>query len=305
AFSGLDKIVNRRARQGAIGFGEESRQVIGERDLLHLAETQDFLEFGFEAEFIGRLPVRVVCDHLEAGDLFDIMKHSEGSLIRQYERDFEAFGIRAEFQDEALEKIAERAAVERTGARGLMTVCERLFRNFKFELPGTAVTELVIDGPLVDDPAAALEKLRDSGVILADSRVMSELSQFRRQFAEEHGVRLSFDPEAVTALIDESRRQNVSVMSVCRDRFRDYQFGLKLIHRNTGQDSFLLPKAAIDDPDGYLSGLVVASYAGRGSREEGSVKAEDRTPEGPGFADDPADRMPEPRERSDEPGGFA
>jgi ATP-dependent Clp protease ATP-binding subunit ClpX len=308
AFSGLDKIVNRRTRQGAIGFAGESREIVGERDLLHRTETQDFIEFGFEAEFIGRLPVRVVCDHLEAGDLYDIMKHSEGSLIRQYEREFEAYGIRTEFRDEALRKIAARAETEKTGARGLMTVCERLFRDFKFELPGTAVTDLVIDAPLFDDPAAALARLRENGSILADSKVMSELSTFRRQFAEEHGVRLAFDSGAIAAIVAESRRRDIGALAVCRERFRDYQFGLKLIQRNTGQEAFTLPGEAITDPDGYLSGLVVASYAGRSARDDGSVKAEDRPPEGKAFAEDPADRMPEPRPSPvdrPEPGGSA
>ena len=146
AFSGLEKIVERRLRQGAIGFGADTAITDESSVLQNSVTTQDFIEFGFEAEFIGRLPVRVVCDHLEAGDLFDIMKHSEGSLIRQYEREFEAYGIQAQFADSALEKISVAAAEEKTGARGLMTICERLFRQFKFELPGTPVTELLIDG---------------------------------------------------------------------------------------------------------------------------------------------------------------
>ena len=158
AFSGLDKIVNRRARQGAIGFAGESREILEEGELLAHAETQDFIEYGFEAEFIGRLPVRVVCEQLAAPDLFQIMKGSEGSLIRQYEREFEAFGIKVDFRDDALEKISEFAAKEKTGARGLMTVCERLLRNFKFELPGTSVSELIVDGELVNDPEAKLAR---------------------------------------------------------------------------------------------------------------------------------------------------
>lgn len=296
AFSGLEKIVNRRTRQGAIGFGGEPPGAKDGRGALPRAETQDFIEFGFEAEFIGRLPVRVVCDPLEPGDLFDILKHSEGSLIRQYEREFEAYGIRADFRDDALEKIAALAAREQTGARGLMTVCERVFRDFKFELPGTAVTELIVDGALVDDPAGAMGRLRESGAVRADARAMGELSAFRRQFAEEHGVRLSFDAGAIEAILDEAGKRQTGALAVCRDRFRDYQFGLKLIQRNTGQDAFTLPRGAVEDPDGYLSGLVVASYTGRGPREADSVPAGDRPPEGRPLAGEAADRPPEPRD---------
>ncbi|MEM7600719.1 MAG: AAA family ATPase, partial [Verrucomicrobiota bacterium] len=200
AFSGLEKIVERRLRQGAIGFGADQAAADDEAILQESVTTQDFIDFGFEAEFIGRLPVRVVCDHLEAGDLFDIMKHSEGSLIRQYEREFEAYGIQAQFVDSALGKIAEQAAEEKTGARGLMTVCERLFRKFKFELPGTPVTELVVDGDLVDEPEKALSEVLEKAGSVEDSRLMGEVSAFRRKFEEEHGCRLLFESGAINRL---------------------------------------------------------------------------------------------------------
>ncbi|MDF1825586.1 MAG: AAA family ATPase [Verrucomicrobiales bacterium] len=272
AFSGLEKIVERRLRQGAIGFGAEPS--IATEDVALLQDsvgTQDFIEFGFEAEFIGRLPVRVVCDHLESGDLFDIMKHSEGSLIRQYEREFEAYGIQAQFADSALEKIADEAAEEKTGARGLMTVCERLFRQFKFELPGTPVTELVIDGELVADPAGALAQTLEKAGSVEDSRLIGEVSAFRRKFEEEHGCRLLFESGAINRLGELASEQGRSVLQLCEELFRDYKFGLSLIRQNTGQQSFTLPVAAIDDPDKYLSGLVVTSY----QEEEDSSLNED------------------------------
>ncbi len=313
AFSGLDKIVNRRARQGAIGFAGESREVPEEGELLGHAETQDFIEYGFEAEFIGRLPVRVVCEQLEARDLFEIMKGSEGSLIRQYEREFEAFGIKVDFHDDALEKIAELAAHEKTGARGLMTVCERLLRNFKFELPGSAVGELIVDGRLVDDPDASLARLRESGATVGDAKLVGEINAFRRQFAEQHGVRLVFEPDAVAAISEKCQARGVNGRQLCDEVFRDFQFGVKLIQKNTGQDSFTLTRAAVDDPDRYLSNLVVASYAGRDSGspaepENPGDRAADTPPQGPAMTEDPSDRPPTPSERNPDErdgGGFA
>lgn len=260
AFSGLEKIVERRLRQGAIGFGADTVIPDESSVLQESVTTQDFIEFGFEAEFIGRLPVRVVCDHLEAGDLFDIMKFSEGSLIRQYEREFEAYGIQAQFADSALEKISLEAAKEKTGARGLMTVCERLFRQFKFELPGTPVTELVIDGDLVVDPDTSLAAIVEKAGSVEDSRLIGEVSAFRRKFEEEHGCRLLFESGAINRLGEISESQGRSVLQLCEELFRDYKFGLNLIRQNTGQQSFTLSAEAIDDPDKYLSGLVVSSY---------------------------------------------
>tara|TARA_R110000850_G_scaffold6593_26_gene25512 strand:- start:13 stop:1656 length:1644 start_codon:yes stop_codon:yes gene_type:complete len=265
AFSGLEKIVEKRLRQGAIGFGADQAVVADEALLQESVGTQDFIEFGFEAEFIGRLPVRVVCDHLEKEDLFEIMKNSEGSLIRQYEREFEAYGIQAEFEDGALERIAEEAAKEKTGARGLMTVCEKLLRHFKFELPGTSIAELKINGALVDGPEIFLANLLEKAETFGDSRVVAELAAFKRKFEQEHGVKLTFDGDAVARIAELSEERGQSVLQMCEELFRDFQFGLKLIQKNTGQDSFAISSQAISDPDKYLSSLVVASY---GEEEE-------------------------------------
>lgn len=260
AFSGLEKIVEARVREGSIGFSAESSTTVQDNSLEQLVETRDFIDFGFEAEFIGRLPVRVVCDHLDADDLFSIMKNSEGSLIRQYEREFEAFGIRAQFADSALQQIAEAAEKEKTGARGLMTVCEKLLRNFKFELPGTSVTELDVSGELVKDPAATLETILSEAGPVGDGRVIAEITAFRRKFEESHGVRLNIRNDAAARIATMSESQNQSILQVCEELFRDFQFGLNLIRKNTGQDTFVITADAVDDPDKYLSGLVVASY---------------------------------------------
>ena len=263
AFSGIDKIVEKRMRQGSIGFAaaEQSRnETPDDTELQKNAVTQDFIEFGFEAEFIGRLPVRIVCEHLEPTDLFQIMKNSEGSLIKQYEREFEAYGIGTEFEDSALHRIAEQAAEEKTGARGLMTVCERLLRDFKFELPGTAVTEFKIDGDLVDGPDAALADLLAEAGAVGDSKIVGELAAFRRRFEEAHGVKITFSPDAVSRLAQLSEERGQSALQTCETQFHDFQFGLKLIQKNTGRNSFEIGADAVDDPDKYLSNLVVSSY---------------------------------------------
>src|SRR5438067_2094824 len=91
AFEKLKEQVARRVRQGQIGFRAEPVQVM-DNELFQHVTTKDFVEYGFEPEFIGRLPVRVVCLDLDADDLFKIMKFSEGSLLRQYERAFRAYG---------------------------------------------------------------------------------------------------------------------------------------------------------------------------------------------------------------------
>src|SRR5690349_23341672 len=86
AFGGLEKIVHKRLREASIGFAASAApKPAGDDEVLAHAQTRDFVDFGFEPEFIGRLPVRVVCQHLSVDDLFQILKTSEGSIIRQYE----------------------------------------------------------------------------------------------------------------------------------------------------------------------------------------------------------------------------
>src|SRR6266699_3777448 len=161
AFGGLEKIVQKRLREATIGFGAAPKAASEEDRVFSEAQTRDFIEFGFEPEFIGRLPVRVVCRQLVVEDLFQILKTSEGSIIRQYEQSFAAYGIEVLFRDDGLRRIAELAAGEKTGARGLMTVCERVFRDLKFELPSTAVKRFIVTKELLGDPPSELKKLLD------------------------------------------------------------------------------------------------------------------------------------------------
>jgi hypothetical protein len=260
AFDGLEKIVRRRLREATIGFGARERVEEGSETVLCEAQTKDFIEFGFEPEFIGRLPVRVVCHSLNEEDLFLILKTSEGSIIRQYEQDFSAHGIEVLFSDEGLRRIAQRAGSEQTGARGLMTVCERVFREIKFELPSTAVKRFVVNRELVDDPVAELQK------ILADpkreERIVARqfVDEFASRFQEQHGMRIRFTSAAADWLVSEALAKSLPVRDLCASRFKDFHFGLKLIAQNSGQSEFVLDTDAVEAPDKVLSEWVVASY---------------------------------------------
>lgn len=260
AFSGLEKIVRKRSQAAQIGFSAEQAEPVMDKELFQHVTTQDYIDFGFEAEFIGRIPVRVVCEHLEAPDLEAILKYSEGSLLRQYEREFEAYGIDIKFKDSGIERIAELAADEKTGARGLMTVGEKILRDFKYELPGTSVTELTVDDDLIENREKHLEGYRELGQELVVEKARQEVDAFIREFKDKHGVIVKLSDDAVARLVRMAGEQARSVFQVARQHFRDYQFGLKLIQKNTGQGEFLLPDAAVEDPDKFLSELVVQSY---------------------------------------------
>ena len=149
AFVGIDQIIRDRLTSPQLALEKAHAQI----------STADFIRFGLEPEFVGRLPVRVACHALDEDDLFHVLSRSESSLLHQYERSFAAYGISLRFQPEALRRLAALARDEKTGARGLMTVLERTFRDLKFRLPSTKIRSLNITPETVENPAAALKKL--------------------------------------------------------------------------------------------------------------------------------------------------
>ena len=262
AFDGLEKIIEKRLNDSTIGFAAMGKPALRDERILDQVETKDLLEYGFEPEFVGRLPVRVVCHELGCDDLYSILKSSEGSIVRQYEADFAAYGIEVLFSEDALRRIAELAALEKTGARGLMTVCERVFRNYKFELPSSSVKQFEVTREVIDNPEAEL------GALLArqespEKKIAKGLIQeFADRFRDTHQLELRFEESAIEKLIELSKSDSRSVRELCQERFKDFQFGLKLVSQNTGQHLFELDEAAVDDPEKRLSEWVVASYRG-------------------------------------------
>jgi endopeptidase Clp ATP-binding regulatory subunit ClpX len=277
AFSGLEKIIKKRQNTAAIGFGTASALAAGSDQaevLLKESGTRDFIEYGFEAEFIGRLPVRVVCEPLDAGDLYQIMTCSEGSLIRQFEREFAAYGIRVTFEDGALRLVAEKAAEEKTGARGLVTAWERILRDFKFELPSLGPVEWAVTESVVRDPVVALAScLEKAQKVQIDPRG-EEVAAFARGFEQEHGQRLEFNADAVIALVARAQREGKGVAELCGRLFENYPFGLRLVTGAEGGGVFELGVNEVADPDRYLSDLVVKSHRQQPSPVESPVPVE-------------------------------
>jgi endopeptidase Clp ATP-binding regulatory subunit ClpX len=260
AFDGLEPIIRRRLRESSIGFAAAKGEGPPEGHILQYVETRDFLDYGLEPEFVGRLPVRVVCHPLAEDDFFLILKNSEGSIVRQYEQSFAAYGIEVLFRDDGLRKIALLASQEKTGARGLMTVCERTFRDLKYELPSTTVKQVVVTESLVESPAAGLKELIADQDRQAREVMRDVVGEFARRFEETHGLKLNFTSEAEEKLVALSLEQRRPVREVCVERFKDFQFGLRLIAQNSGRREFTVDQRDVEEPDRALSDWVVASY---------------------------------------------
>jgi len=121
--------------------------------------AQDLIKYGFESEFVGRLPVIAVLEELTAEDLYEILANPNNPIINSKKRDFKAYGIDIKFEDEALRLLAERAARHKTGARGLVSVIERVLINFEKRLPSTSIRRLVVTPEVVKNPKEELERL--------------------------------------------------------------------------------------------------------------------------------------------------
>jgi len=202
----------------------------------------------------------VVCLDLDADDLFKIMKFSEGSLLRQYERAFRAYGIDISFDDEALRLIAEAAAAEKTGARGLLTVFEKLFRDYKYYLAGSGLSQLRVTAELVREPKRVLDRLMAEGEKQEAKMLADAARQFATAFGKEHDVEIVFDDSAVRRLVERAQTERMNMNDLCAHLFKDYQFGLSLVKKNTSRTKFVLGAEAVDAPDRCLSELVVQSY---------------------------------------------
>ncbi|EIM63061.1 AAA family ATPase [Desulfobacter postgatei] len=159
AFSGLTDVVKKRLSKQAIGFSASLTHARKENELLKATRSEDLVEYGFESEFIGRIPVRCVLDELTQKDLYDILKMPNNPVILSKRLDFKSYGIDVVFTDEALEELASRANKENTGARGLVSVVEEALLPFEEKLPSQSVGQFAITKQVLITPELILNDL--------------------------------------------------------------------------------------------------------------------------------------------------
>ena len=162
AFGDLADIIKKRLQKQGIGFEADVRSTEVPWEILKDVAAQDLVEFGFESEFVGRLPVIVVFDELTKEDLVEILKNPNNPIIVSKRQDFKAYGIDVKFEDDALIKIAEMAAMEKTGARGLVSAIEKVLIPFEKHLPSTDIKKLLVTPELVENPEKELSALTKS-----------------------------------------------------------------------------------------------------------------------------------------------
>jgi len=159
AFNGLEEFIKKRLNQEGIGFGAEVRSKDERAGYLKQVKAEDLITFGFESEFIGRLPVTTVFEKLEVDDLYAILKNPSNPIILGKKKDFKSYGIDIQFEDEALYELAVKAYEEKTGARGLVSAVEKVLIKFEKRLPSTDIRKFVVTRAVVENPEQELARL--------------------------------------------------------------------------------------------------------------------------------------------------
>jgi len=159
AFGGLEDIVKKRLNREGIGFGAEIRSKDERVEYLKQVKAEDLIAYGFESEFIGRLPVSTVFEKLEVDDLYAILKNPNNPIVLGKKKDFKSYGIDIQFEDQALRDLAVKAYEEKIGARGLVSAVEKVLLKFEKRLPSTEIRKFVVTREVVKNPGQELKRL--------------------------------------------------------------------------------------------------------------------------------------------------
>jgi ATP-dependent Clp protease ATP-binding subunit ClpX len=182
AFGGLEDLVKKRLNREGIGFGAELRSRDQDAEYLRQVKAEDLVAYGFESEFIGRLPVTAVLERLDIEDLYTILKNPNNPIVLGKKKDFKSYGIDIQFEDDALHDLAVRAHEEKTGARGLVSAAEKVLLKFEKKLPSTSIRRFVVTRKTVENPGRELERL------IRDPSDPEMVERFDRLVALERGV---------------------------------------------------------------------------------------------------------------------
>ncbi|MCH5291345.1 MAG: ATP-dependent Clp protease ATP-binding subunit ClpX [Treponema sp.] len=168
AFVGLDKIIEERLSSSSIGFGATgTRRSEEERmELLNQVTSDDLVKFGIIPELIGRLPITCALKELNRDDLKRILREPKNSITRQFEASFAIDDVDLSFDDDAIEEIADIAIKNKTGARGLRAIVEKILLDIMFEVPSIkGKKRLVITRDIVNS-----HQLLDVNTLLIDQK---------------------------------------------------------------------------------------------------------------------------------------
>jgi endopeptidase Clp ATP-binding regulatory subunit ClpX len=250
AFTGLPEIISKRLKRGGMGFtGVKMTSNEDVEDLLAKMHAQDLIDYGFESEFVGRVPVVTYLNNLDEDGLYQILSSPNSAVIQGKKRDFIAYGIKLTFDDEVLRLFASEAHKLTIGARGLVSIVEKHLMPFERSLPSTDIKKLHI----------SLELLRDPEIFLDELIQKHTFESFAENFTKQTGIKLEFSSGAIKTAVSLASEKGVKLKRFLQAALSDYEYGLKLVDKTR----FTVTSKVITDPKAYLNGLVKKSYKGK------------------------------------------
>ena len=171
AFDGIEKIIEKRSGGTTLGFEApvRSKSELAKENLISKAIHQDLVKFGIIPELVGRLPVITTLDELDKDSLVKILTTPKNAVVKQYAELFKLDNVELEFDEGALEAIADKALEKETGARGLRSIIESVLMPIMYSVPSDPTVERVCitaacvnEGatPLIErDPSRAKNKI--------------------------------------------------------------------------------------------------------------------------------------------------
>ncbi len=181
AFTDLVPIIQKRLVKQEIGFGARIKDAREQIDILKQIKSEDLIKFGFESEFVGRLPVRAVFEHLTEQDLHKILQNPNNPIILGKKLDFAAYGIDIKFEDTVLQMLAKLAFSENTGARGLVSAVEKTLLEFEKQLPSTRIKKFPATKAIIKNPEKFIQKLDTATGDSGSDALFEKLARQERQ----------------------------------------------------------------------------------------------------------------------------
>lgn len=144
AFEGIERSIANRLNTQVIGFTTGGTKQIDKNNLLKYVAPEDLKSYGLIPEIIGRLPIVTYLDSLDKDSLLRILTEPKNAILKQYEKMFEMDGIKLEIEEGVKDLIVDTAIKNKLGARGLRSICERIFDDAMFEAPSSRKKTFVV-----------------------------------------------------------------------------------------------------------------------------------------------------------------
>ncbi len=190
SFAGIEKVIENRVNKKTIGFGNDGEPKDTDRvNLIKKVTNKDLQKFGLIPELIGRLPVTVALNELDIEALVSILKTPKNAITKQYQHLLQLDEVELEFEEEALQSIAQKAIKEETGARGLRAIIEGVMTDVMYETPSNhkiakvIVTKDSVEGisspkVVIDENKKPIERTNNTEARLSDKKPKSKKKKY-------------------------------------------------------------------------------------------------------------------------------